>query len=174
MTTVAPRRRTGQVRHRSIAPLAVAILLALGVGAGAARAQDEAVATHPAHIHAGTCAELDPNPAAPLTSVAPRGFSVEDNEFSEDLEDARGALSTSPVEVSESTAEIGFDEVLETGHAINVHESEQNIDNYIACGDIGGVVFDDKLIIALFEQNDSGFFGTAILEPDGDNTKVTI
>lgn len=174
MTTAVPMRRTGPGRSRWIALVAVALLLALGVGFGAAQAQDAAVVTHPAHIHVGTCAELDPNPAAPLTSVAPRGYSVEDAAFADDLEDARGALNAAPVETSESTAEIGFDEVLETGHAVNVHASEQDLQTYIACGDIGGVVHDDKLVIALTEQNDSGYFGIAILEPDDDHTKVTI
>src|SRR5215207_3236657 len=30
-----------------------------------------AVHAHPAHIHLGACSELDPNPAFPLTDVAP-------------------------------------------------------------------------------------------------------
>ena len=173
--TVLPVRRAATARPRLAILVAIAILIALGFGFGAAQAQDAGeVVTHPAHIHLGTCDELDPNPVAPLTDVAPRGFSAEDGEFSEEVEDARGALNVAPVEVSESTAEIGFDEVLETGHAINVHESGTNVQNYIACGDIGGVVFDDQLFISLGEQNDSGYFGIAVLEPDGDNTKVTI
>jgi hypothetical protein len=169
-------RRVGEGRPRLVVLLAVAILLALGFGFGATQAQDttEEVVSHPAHIHAGTCAELDPNPAAPLTDVGPRGFDVESGEFSDDVPDPQGALNVAPVEISESEAEINLDDVLAESHAINVHESAQNIDNYIACGDIGGVVFDDQLIIALYEQNDSGYSGIAILEPDGDNTNVTI
>jgi len=174
--TVQPMRRVGAGRPRPAVLLAIGILLALGFGFGASQAQDttEPVVTHPAHIHVGSCADLDPNPAAPLKDVGPRGYDVEAGEFSEDQPEARGATNVAPVEVSEGPAEIGFDEVLETAHAINVHESAQNVDNYIACGDIGGQVFDDKLFISLYEQNDSGYFGIAILEPDGDNTKVTI
>ena len=174
--TVQPMRRVGEGRSRLVVLIAVAVLVALGFGFGASRAQDTAqtIVTHPAHIHVGSCDELDPNPIAPLNDVGPRGYDAETGEMAEDAPEARGALSAAPVEVSESTAEVGFDEILETAHAINVHESAQNVQNYIACGDIGGQVFDDKLFVSLAEQNDSGYFGIAILEPDGDNTKVTI
>jgi ABC-type glycerol-3-phosphate transport system substrate-binding protein len=64
----------------------------------------------PAHIHEGTCADLDPEPAFPLESVVD-GQSVSDVEVSpEDL-----AL---------------------TPYAINVHKSETEADVYVACGDI--------------------------------------
>ena len=173
--TVSLMRDARVARPRPVALVATAILLVLGFGIGAVQAQDTAeIVTHPAHIHAGTCAELDPNPKAPLNDVGPRGYDAEAGQMAEDAPETRGATNVAPVEVSESTAEVGFDEVLETGHAVNVHESAQNIDNYIACGDIGGQVFDNKLFVSLAEQNDSGYFGIAILEPDGDNTKVTI
>ena len=48
-------------------------------------------------------------------------------------------------------------------YAINVHLSADEIDTYIACGDIGGVVTTDEgedqpeLIIGLGELNDSGY-----------------
>ncbi len=49
------------------------LFIAGGVGSAA---QDTtpgggSVHAHPAHIHLGTCSELDPNPAFPLTDVAP-------------------------------------------------------------------------------------------------------
>jgi hypothetical protein len=153
------------------------MLLALGFGVGVTLAQnatEDAVVTHPAHIHDGSCAELDPNPAAPLNDVAPRGYDLEEGTISDDIE-VRGSLTAAPVEFSESEAEISFDDVLETGHAINVHESNEHPEVYIACGDIGGPVLDDKLYVALQELNDSGYSGIAILEEaDDDKTKVTI
>ena len=175
--TIQSIHRAGEGHPRLAVIVAIGMLLALGFGVGASLAQDqanEAVVTHPAHIHDGTCAELDPNPAAPLNDVAPRGYDSEEGTISEDVE-ARGSLTAASVEYSESEAEISFDDVLETSHAINVHESNEHPEIYIACGDIGGPVLDDKLFIALQEQNDSGYFGTAILEKDGDDkTKVTI
>jgi hypothetical protein len=156
--------------------VAVAVLLALGFGVAATRAQDDAaeIVLHPAHIHAGSCADLDPNPQAPLNDVAPVGYDPEAGTMSQDVE-ARGSLAAASVAFSESEAEIGFDEVLETTHAINVHESSEHPEVYIACGDVGGPVVDDELVVALQEQNDSGYFGIAVLEPgDDDTTKVTL
>ena len=65
---------------------------------------------HPAHIHQGSCADLDPNPAFPL----------------EDVVDGR---SRTTVEVA--VADLSADE-----YAINVHESPENAANYVACGDV--------------------------------------
>jgi hypothetical protein len=69
----------------------------------------------PAHIHEGTCAELNPEPAFPLTNVM--GGS------------------------SETDVEIGLDDLLggATSYAINVHKSEAEADVYVACGDIFSV-----------------------------------
>lgn len=68
---------------------------------------------HPAHIHEGTCEELDPNPAFPLESVAADGSSV----------------TTVPVALADLTA---------GEFAINVHDSVENVGLYIACGNITG------------------------------------
>ena len=60
-------------------------------------------------------------------------------------------------------------DIMAGGHAINVHLSAEEIDTYIACGDIGGAVPTDEgeeeneLIIGLGELNDSGHTGIAWL-----------
>jgi hypothetical protein len=67
-------------------------------------------AAMPAHIHPGTCDELDPAPQYPLS----------------DVED--GASTT---EVEASLADV------QTGEfAINLHESAETAETYTACGDI--------------------------------------
>ena len=138
-------------------------------GTGFAGAQDAAIPSHPAHIHAGTCAELDPNPAAPLTNVTVRGVN-EEGEVPEDASAPEGVLTAPVVLYSETEgAELAWDDLLAESHAINIHESDENVQNYIACGDIGGVVVDDMLVIAITSQNDSGYHGIAILEKDGDD-----
>lgn len=146
----------------------------LAVGAfGGVLAQDEApegVITHPAHVHMGSCAELDPNPQFPLDNVGPR---VNDDGELPPPEDIKGSLTAAPVEYSETEIEASFDELLESAHAINIHESDQNIQNYIACGDIGGPVLDDKVFIGLLPQNNSGYSGVAELEKNGDD-KVNV
>jgi hypothetical protein len=159
-----------------LSAVVVATVLAIGF-AGSVVAQDptatvEGVVTHPAHIHKGSCAKLDPNPAYPLNNVGPR---LKDDKLPPP-EDVKGSMTAAPVEVSETdNIEVKFDDLFTESYAINVHESDQNIQNYIACGDIGGPVVDDKVIIGLAELNGSGYSGIAVVEKDGDDhVKVTV
>lgn len=66
---------------------------------------------HPAHIHEGTCDNLNPNPEYPLASV-----------------DADGT--------SETTVEVALDDLTGGEYAINLHESDTNLGTYVACGNI--------------------------------------
>jgi hypothetical protein len=59
-------------------------------------------------------------------------------------------------------------DIIDRGHAINVHLSNDEIGTYIARGDIGGVITTDEggrkeMMIGLAKQNDSGYSGTAWL-----------
>ncbi|HUP27599.1 MAG TPA: hypothetical protein VM409_04120 [Chloroflexia bacterium] len=65
----------------------------------------------PAHIHKGSCANLDPTPLIPLNNVV--------NGKSETEVEATMAMLTS-------------------GHAINVHKSATDIPTYVSCADIKG------------------------------------
>ena len=158
--------------------LGLSLIAALGIGllGGTAVAQDDeqsadAVITHPAHVHLGTCAELDPNPAYPLDNVGPR---LTDDGNLPAAEDVKGSLTANSVEYSQTEIEVSLDDLLTEAHALNIHESDQNVANYIACGDIGGPVLDDRLFIGIMTQNDSGYSGIAILEKKDDKTEVTV
>ncbi|HEV2073015.1 MAG TPA: cupredoxin family copper-binding protein, partial [Thermomicrobiales bacterium] len=75
--------------------------------------------------------------------------------------------------VAESTTEVdaSFEELLASEeYAINVHESAENIGNYIACGNPTGPATDGELHIDLEELNDSGYTGQAHLVDNGDGT----
>lgn len=65
---------------------------------------------HPAHIHEGTCATLNPAPKYPLADVT-------DGSSETTVSVTMAALSAMP-------------------HAINVHESAANLPKYVACVDI--------------------------------------
>jgi hypothetical protein len=85
------------------------------------------------------------------------------------------------VATSVTTVDASLDDILGAEHAINFHESEENIQNYIACGEIGGTVaigagMDEggTLVIGLRELNDSGYSGIAVLEGMGDQTEVSV
>lgn len=124
---------------------------------------------HPAHIHSGTCAELG-DVVFPLNDVAAPGDEVE----------RTGPESAIPVQVSDTVVDIPLQEIIDGGHAINVHLSAEEIGTYIACGDIGGVVSDREgtgdleLDVALGELNNSGYVGTAWLGGQGDATLIGI
>ena len=48
-----------------------------------------------------------------------------------------GATTALPVETSQTLVDATLDDLLAQPYAINVHESQDNIQNYIACGDLG-------------------------------------
>jgi len=163
-------------RVRSTASIGAIALVSLGTVGATAIAQEATqtptvVTTHPSHVHSGTCADLDPNPAYPLDNVGPR---TDDDGNPPKPEDIKGSLTANPVETAETKIDVKLDDLLSEAYAVNVHASDQDMSTYIACGDIGGPVLDDKLYIGLQEQNGSGYSGVAILEKDGDSTKVTV
>jgi len=59
------------------------------------------------------------------------------------------------------------------GHALVVHESADAIQNYIACGAVGGTMIGQSdLAFGLSPLNDSGFGGVAWLHDNGDGTTM--
>ena len=154
---------------RSIRLGSVAVLAALALLTPGLAAQDDEAEVHPAHIHSGTCAELG-DVVVPLTDIAHVGGDAE----------TTGATSSIPVKSSITVVDMPLQEIIDGGHAINVHLSADEIDTYIACGDIGGAVTTDEgeeepeLIIGLGELNDSGHTGIAWLGAEGDQTRVAV
>jgi hypothetical protein len=149
------------LRNRLIATLAVmtligAVAISSGPGSRAQEASPAAeVAGHPIHIHSGNCADGVGDVIQGLTDVVgPSGTTV-------------GQESAIVAETSFTTVPMALDAILAEDHAINVHESQANIGNYIACGDLGGVLNDQgALVVGLSEQNDSGESGIAFLVPN--------
>ncbi len=86
---------------------------------------------HPVHIHAGTCDDLG-DVVFPL----------------EDVVDG----------MSESTVEASIDDIMAADHAINVHLSEDEMDVYVACGNIG----------TGDEEDDAAMDDDAVAEDDDD------
>ncbi|MGH2559928.1 MAG: hypothetical protein ACRDJH_12750 [Thermomicrobiales bacterium] len=122
------------------------------------------VAGHPIHIHSGSCGDNLGEVVVPLTDVTdPAG-------------DVVGQATGIVAATSFTTVPLALDAILAEPHAINAHESATNIGNYIACGDLGGVLNDQgALVVGLGEQNDSGFSGIAFLVPNAaDPTQTDI
>jgi hypothetical protein len=102
--------------------------------------------SHPAHIHAGTCAKFDAAPKYPLENVV---------------------KGTSTTEVKAPIASLQ-----DAPYIINVHQSDAQITKYIACGTVstGG----KPMVVPLAQQSKSGVTGTVTLTPMGDKTKVDV
>jgi len=81
-----------------------------------------------------------------------------------------GADTAIAVESSETTIQSSLQDLVSSPHAIVVHESAANIQNYISCGDIGGMMMGSDLAIGLGALNDSGESGVAWLHDNGDGT----
>lgn len=127
-------------------------------------AEPAAALTRPAHVHTGTCAEVG-EVIAPLEDlVAPAG-------------EAAGHADAVVAETSFTTVPLTLDDMLAADHVINIHQSADEIDVYIACGAVGGVLdANGALVIGLDEQDGSGYRGIAYLSPgaDGASTDISV
>ena len=158
-----PLARGHSLRLGAVAAFAALTLLVPGSGAQTpVNEADTAEEAHPAHIHSGTCDQLG-DVVYPLADVTyPTGEQV-------------GAAGGHEVKVSEvNHVDAPLQEIIDGGHAINVHLSAEEIGTYIACGNIAGVVHEREngegmeIVIALAELNDSGHAGIAWLGDDGE------
>jgi hypothetical protein len=123
---------------------------------------------HPAHIHSGTCDTLG-DVVFPLNDLTDPGM----------MGTPMAGMASTPmagrdmgdvVAQSSTTIEASLDDVLGAEHALNVHLSAEQIDVYIACGDVTGTPDGDQLQIDLEELNNSGYQGMAWLMDNGDDT----
>ena len=172
------------------------VLAAGGLAQEATPVTDEGMAMtetgqpHPAHIHVGTCDNLDPSPLFPLADVVipvagaeggaaspaaatPMASPVTDMATPVDGAGDTGGATGSAVPAGQSTTVVpaGLADILAADHAINVHLSYEQADVYIACGTIGGMAdANGNLFIGLAELNDSGYSGVAWLHDNGDGT----
>ncbi|MDQ2655095.1 MAG: hypothetical protein M3Z20_18850 [Chloroflexota bacterium] len=163
----ATRVRTRERVWMSIAG-AAALAGAMGlavIGNTAAHAEHG----HPARIHNGTCESLQ-GVAYRLNGV---GGSV----------DTEGAPVATPTAINPKTAyqvmtsdtviDGSIDDLLAGDHAIMIYESDEAMEA-IACGNIGGAMDDEQLIVGLGEARIPGHLGFALFTPEGDQTDVTV
>lgn len=159
----------------TLAAVLAAGMIFLGVS-GAVTAQQSTPVTqgtpvaaggsHPAHIHNGTCATLG-DVVAPLGNVSAEAL----NDGTPTAMDMVGSGNAIPVLSSVTIVDMALADILAGDHAINVHESAENISNYIACGDIGGAMLGEtSLLFGIAPLNDSGFSGIGSLFDNEDGT----
>ena len=133
---------------------------------------------HPAHIHDGTCATLG-GVVWPLNNLGgemdamgtPQSGMGEPSTPAMDMSAMPMGSPEAGAGVSSTTIiDTTLDDLLGSPYALNVHESTENIQNYIACGDVTGSPAGGVLEIQLGELNGSGFTGMATLTDNGDGT----
>ncbi len=150
-------------------------------GTPAAPRDQEAIGPYPVHIHAGSCDELGDIvfPLNPLTRVSadvpPGGTPVEAIPTAEVALDATPADAattdeTTVVAGSSTIVEASLEDILAEQHAINAHQSPENLEDYIACGDLPSEATDGEVRIELQEVNNSGYTGFAHLQDNEDGT----
>jgi hypothetical protein len=152
----------------AILPMLVLALVA-GTGIQMTAAQDATPATgeaagRPAHIHSGSCAKGQLGDIVqPLTSLT------------KSQGPSQGQNAAVAAETSFTNVPLTLDQILAADHAINIHRSQDKIQDYIACGEIGGTIDPNgSLVIGLKEQNNSGFTGIAVLTPNADGVSTDV
>lgn len=156
-----------------------------GVAQDATPSMMQEAAPHPAHIHAGACPDVG-DVVFPLEDVAPKDMmatpGAEMDEYGtpgagmDEYGTPRAGMADQGIDwdkvvaMSTTVVKAPLSDILGAEHAINVHESAEHIDKYIACGDITGEPENGTLEIALAERNSSGVAGEAYLTDNGDNT----
>lgn len=162
------RNRSVAARLRLAASVLMVGIVIGGPAAGALaqnatpQASPTADGPRPAHIHTGTCDAVG-EVVAPLADlVSPTG-------------DALGQATAVTAETSFTSVPLTLDQILAAEHVVNVHLAADDIDVYIACGEIGGVLdANGALVIGLSEQGNSGFSGIAFLSPGSDGASTDI
>lgn len=144
------------------AALAASAILA---PAPAALAQDSP-AEQPASIVAGSCASLGTTPAFSLRTVTPNDPRI-GGSFS-------GQPTAMGVLTSETDVRVSLSTLLKSPHAIVIGDLAAPV----ACGDIGGftrgIVNNDEIEIGLSPLGESGHFGIARIEGDGNETEIDL
>ncbi len=124
----------------------------------------------PALLQVGTCDALG---AAAFTLIG-----VGADEDGDDLPivsptvvgpDAAAELITST-----STVAATVEQIVDGGHAIVVYASDDEMDNPIACGAVGGIQLGEDLVVGLEQVGEDGQSGIALLRTSGPEATVTI
>ncbi len=123
-------------------------------------------AEYPIAIHAGTCESPIAQPAYPLTNATPWGEGAEETTVA-------GVNPGPAVPVSESAITAKMDDLTASPHVLAVHASAGDYGTLVACGQIAGIEYDNRLVIRLAPVNGGTIAGVAVIEK-GDGLHVKL
>lgn len=155
------------IRMRLAAAATILMLAATSaVGlAGSISAQEstvDQVGGHLVALHPGTCDSPGAEAGEELGEAHLPGVGENDEGG-----DVRGSRAAMPVLMIDATVDQEFDDILgDDPYLIAVHESAENTGTVLACGEIGGLVQDGRLVIGLKEIDESGVTGVVIIDED--------
>ena len=137
------------------------------IGASAAEADAAAPvsldATLTARVHAGTCAALGENvPSINDAAVTGSAFERE-----------VGAPSAVPITITTLTLDRPLAELIARDYAIDLSDDTAPPSGS-ACGEIGGPIFRDELVVGLRQRDGADDAGIALLRGDGERTEITV
>lgn len=159
--------RSRNTRTACIGLLLLSGLFGLSASESGRLADAQDLDLHPAHSHAGTCAQ----PAAIVSTLSPVSNAYIVDGEAMVLPEIVGSAAGIPVEYSSTTLPVSLSQILSGQFIIDVKLSEEDQVSSIACGEIGGLMMGTTdLPIGLVPMNDSGHYGTAWLHENGDGT----
>jgi hypothetical protein len=160
--------------------LTLALLpLVVLLGADLHKVSAHAADGHPVRLQEGTCD--NPGPVAYSANGVGATVSLDGRPIPAAAH--FGSDRAIPMQTSETTFETNLSSFIKGDHAIVVYESDEAMDEEIACGTIGGaltvqmagmVMPGDELASGLAEVNDSGHSGIALFRADGPNSTLRI
>ena len=154
-----------QLRPRHlIAGLALASSLALGTTALAQEATPGATPGGPSEgfpvaVHEGTCDNPTAEPLFDLGNAVAPGTG-------EDEPETVGQQTGAIVLQTDGTIDATLDDLGNAPHVVAVHQSPEEYDTIIACGEIAGIKTDGRLVVALAPVGDSTTVGVAVFNED--------
>ncbi|HEY8445634.1 MAG TPA: cupredoxin domain-containing protein [Thermomicrobiales bacterium] len=163
-------QRLTQARARLLVPavvlaLALAWLVSPSLGAQGTP-EPMAGPSLPVAIHQGTCDQPVAETAFELGNAMTFGLEADEEDDEPQADEIRGTSPDVPVLRAQATIDATFDDLLDQPHLIAVHESTQAMGTIIACGNLGGVVDDGRLAVAILPTQEGGPTGVAILDED--------
>lgn len=143
----------------------VALTAASGAGTSAHEGHGK-----PALIQTGTCDALG---GAAFTLIGV-GAKEDTDGLPVATQAAIGPETAAPLTTSTSTVDATVETIVDGGHAIAVYASDEEMDNPITCGVVGGIQLGDDLVVGLSPVGDEGMGGIALLRNSGTQSTVTI
>ena len=158
-------------RHlAALAPVAALVLGGFVVPAGRGDVLAHAGHGMPTRLQQGTCADVGPV-AFELIGVG----ATEDSDGNEIPEPENvGASKSGAVLASVTTVPAALDTIVASEHTLVVYESDDAMDVTVACGDIGGIVVGEELVVGLAAEGEAGMSGIALFRAEEEQTVVSV